>query len=113
MHRFPCGPLRRAKWSHSWRAPPGLQAKSVDFAEGPSGPDTASTKCGRAQFWFRENLVSMSWFRHLGLAAILLGCLAAADSVKFASYVDVAPRAGLTAKTIVGEENVKKFLLES
>ena len=39
--------------------------------------------------------------------------LAPRSARRFAHYVDVADKAGLTAKTIIGEENVKRFILES
>lgn len=55
--------------------------------------------------------------------AIAAGCLLVlfaagrtllpSNAPPFADYQDIAPRAGLTAKTIIGEENEKPFLLES
>jgi hypothetical protein len=35
------------------------------------------------------------------------------NAAVFANYVDVAATAGLTGKTVIGEENVKKYILES
>lgn len=55
-----------------------------------------------------------AWLAAVGLLLAGAGVVLPQSSTRrFANYVDVAARAGLTAKTIIGEENVKPYVLES
>src|ERR1700730_3115340 len=48
-----------------------------------------------------------------GAALAVLHGSANEKAPAFANYIDIGQKAGLTAKTIIGEENVKKYILES